>query len=127
MYLQNYCNEFKEFFSQENNLVFCNDIWCVIQALVNQHDPNEWHLCTDSSNISLKAVLLHNWNTLPFVPLVHAANMKETYENMKLLVKNIQYEKYNWNICGDLKVTALLLGLQLGDSSGRKYKNIQKQ
>ncbi len=40
--------------------------------------------------------------------------MKETYENMKLLLKHIQYTKYNWNICGDLKVVALLLGMQLG-------------
>jgi len=52
--------------------------------------------------------------------------MKESYENKKLLVENIQYEKYNWNICGDLKVTAILLGLQLGDSTDRKYKNIKK-
>jgi hypothetical protein len=41
---------------------------------------------------------------------------------MKLLVENIQYEKYNWKICGDLKVTALLLG----DSRDIKH-NIQKQ
>ena len=43
-----------------------------------------------------------------------AARMKETYENMALLLDHIQYNKYNWNICGDLKVVALLLGLQLG-------------
>jgi hypothetical protein len=36
--------------------------------------------------------------------------MKNSYENMKLFLEKIQYEKYNWNICGDLKVTALLLG-----------------
>jgi len=52
--------------------------------------------------------------------------MKESYENMKLLVENIQYEKYNWDICGDLKVTALLLGWQPGNSRERKH-NIQKQ
>jgi len=52
--------------------------------------------------------------------------MKESYENMKLLVESIQYENYNWNICGDLKVTALLLSLQLGDSTDKKYKNIKK-
>jgi len=39
--------------------------------------------------------------------------MKETYENMEMLLKHIQYSKYNWNICGDLKVVALLLGMQL--------------
>jgi hypothetical protein len=33
---------------------------------------------------------------------------------MKLILEKIQYEKYTWNICGDLKVIALVLGLQLG-------------
>ena len=48
------------------------------------------------------------------IPLSHAANMKGSYENMKLFLEKIQYEKYNWNFCGDLKVIDLLLGLQLG-------------
>ena len=30
--------------------------------------------------------------------------MKESYENMELLLEKIQYEKYNWNFCGELKV-----------------------
>jgi len=80
-------------------------------------DTNTIHLSsvfTDSSKIKLKTVLLHNGNKFPSVPLAHAAKMKESYENMELLLEKIQYEKYNWNICGNLKVTALLLGLQLG-------------
>jgi hypothetical protein len=36
---------------------------------------------------------------------------------MKLLLEKIHYEKYKWNICGDLKVIALLLGLQLGNTN----------
>jgi hypothetical protein len=28
---------FKEFFSQENDLIFCNDVCCVIEALGHQH------------------------------------------------------------------------------------------
>ncbi|UYV83522.1 K02A2.6-like [Cordylochernes scorpioides] len=28
--------------------------------------------------------------------------MKETYENMKLLLKKIEYERYGWKICSDL-------------------------
>jgi len=83
-------------------------------------------------------VLLHNRNKFPSVPLVHAANMKESHENMKLLLEKIQYEKYNSNICGNVRVTVLLLGLQLGytkfccslcerDSRDRKYHYIQKQ
>jgi len=64
--------------------------------------------------------------------------MKESYENMKLLLEKIQYEKYNWNVCGAIKVTVLLLGLQLGyakfccflsewDGRDRKHHYIQKQ
>jgi hypothetical protein len=64
--------------------------------------------------------------------------MKESYKNMKLLLEKIQCGKYNWNICGDLKVNALSLGLELGfskfycfmcewDSRGRKHHYIQKQ
>jgi len=40
--------------------------------------------------------------------------MKESHKNMKLLLEKFQYEKYNWHMCGDLKVIAFLVGLQLG-------------
>jgi hypothetical protein len=40
--------------------------------------------------------------------------MKESYENMKLLLDKIHCEVYNWNIGLGLKVIAVLLGLQHG-------------
>jgi hypothetical protein len=52
---------------------------------------------THSSKVSLKAVLLHNGNKFPSVPLAHAAKMNESYENMELLLEKIQYKK---NIVG---------------------------
>ena len=94
--------------------MFCNDVYTVIEALGHQHNPTEGCLFIDSSKVNLKAVLLRNRNKFPSVPLAHAANMKESYENMKLFLEKIHYEQYNWNICGNLKVIALLLGLQLG-------------
>jgi menaquinone-dependent protoporphyrinogen IX oxidase len=39
--------------------------------------------------------------------------MKDSYENIKLLLEKIRYEKYNWNDRGDLKIIVVLLGLQL--------------
>lgn len=105
---------FKDCFSEENGIVFCKDICLVMETLGHQHRPDEWRLFIDSSKVSLKAVLLHIGNELPSIPVAHAADMKETYENMKLVLEKIQYGKYEWNICGDLKVIALLLGLQLG-------------
>jgi len=40
----------------------------------------------------------------------HLYPLQESYENMKLLLEINQYEKYNWNICGNLKATAISLG-----------------
>src|SRR5206468_648291 len=63
---------------------------------------------------SLKAVLLYYGNTKPSVPVAHAVEMKETYETMQTLLKLIKYDENQWNICGDLKVVGLLLGMQSG-------------
>jgi hypothetical protein len=46
--------------------------------------------------------------------LAHAANMKETYESMKLMLKKIKYDEFKWKLCDDLNVVAMLLGMQLG-------------
>jgi len=59
-------------------------------------------------------VPFYNGNRFPFVPLAHAANMKETYESMKLQLGKIKYGEFKWKLHGDLKVVALLLGMQLG-------------
>jgi len=40
--------------------------------------------------------------------------MKESYESMKLLLGKIKYNEFKWKLCCDLKVVALLLGVQLG-------------
>jgi hypothetical protein len=86
----------------------------LLDALGQQHNPGEWRLFIDSSKPSLKAVLLHNGNKKPSIPLTFAEHMKESYDNIKFLLTMIQYGKYSWYVCGDLKVLALLLGLQLG-------------
>ena len=78
------------------------------------YDPTEWRLFIGSSKLSLKAVLLQNGNRLPSVPIGHAVHMKETYINMKVLLNSINYNEHKWKICGDLKVIAILLGMQLG-------------
>jgi len=64
--------------------------------------------------MSLKVVLLHNGNKFPSVPLAHAANMKESCESMKLPLGKIKFDVFKWKLCGDIKVVALLLGMQLG-------------
>ena len=68
--------------------------------------------------MSLKALLPHNGNTLPSIPVGHSVHNNESCENLKILMEYINYNKFKWQICGDLKVIALLLGLQQG------FKNI---
>jgi hypothetical protein len=63
------------FFSQENDLVFYNDICSVTEALEHQHNTPGWRLFIDSSKVSFKAVLLYNGHKYPSVPLAHALNM----------------------------------------------------
>jgi len=84
-----------------------------MEVLGHEYNPDQWRLFIDSSKMRLKVVLLHNGNRFPSVPLAHAANMKESYESMKLLFQKIKYGKYKWKLCGDLKVLALLLSMQL--------------
>jgi len=61
---------------------------------------------------SLKAVLLHNSNRYASIPVGHTVHLKESYENMKVILQAVKYEQHQWQVCGDLKVTCLLLGEQ---------------
>ncbi|GFX08762.1 uncharacterized protein TNCV_4227821 [Trichonephila clavipes] len=80
------------------------------------HDPNNGRSYTDSFKLSLKAVLLHNGNILPFIPIGHSVHVMETDANVKLHLELIKDEDYKWWICGDLKIIALLMGMQLGST-----------
>jgi len=102
------------FYKMERGLVACTDIDDLMQILNINHNPLDWRLFIDSSKLSLKAVLLHNGNTLPSIPVGYSVHNKKSYENVKILMEAINYDKFKWQICGDLKVIALLLGLQQG-------------
>jgi len=85
-----------------------------MEVLGHDFNPDQWRLFIDSSKVSLKVVLLHNGNRFPSIPLGHVANMKESYESMKLLLGKVKYDEFKWKLCCDLKVVALSLGMQLG-------------
>ena len=95
----------------ERGLVACTDIDGLMRTLNINHNPLDWRLFIDSSKLGLKAVLLHNGNTLPSIPVGHSVYNKESYDTMKILMEVINYGKFKWQICGDLKAIALLLGL----------------
>ena len=86
----------------------------MFHAIGIEHDSSEWRLFIDSSTRSLKAVLLHNGNVYPSIPLTHSTQMKEDYDNVRNLLEHIDYLKYRWDVCGDFKMIGFLLGLQGG-------------
>ena len=94
--------------------MFCSDVFSIMKVLGHEYNPDQWCLFIDCSKMSLKMVLLRSGNRFRSVPLTHAANMKEIYESMKLLSGKIKYGEIKWKLRGDLKVVALLLGMQLG-------------
>ena len=98
---------FRKYFTKdtENFLVFCTDV----KGLVNELKPNsykdeDWRLFIDSSKRSLKAVLLHNGNKFASIPIAHSTNLKETYENLEIVLQKIKYSKHQWKVYGDLKI-----------------------
>ncbi len=101
-------------FSNVEDLCYCNDVEAVFGQLSVPYDPSEWRLFIDASKYSVKTVLLHSRNTYSSVPVPHSVTLCETYENLQFILKCIDYAKHQWAICGDLKVIAILTGLQSG-------------
>jgi len=85
----------EDFFKMERGLVACTDIDGLKKTFSINHNPLDWQLLIDSSNLSFKAVRLHNDNTLPSIPVRHSVHNKESYENMKILMDAINYDKSN--------------------------------
>jgi hypothetical protein len=53
-------------------------------ALMQHYDPNDWQLFIDSSKTGLEAVMVHNRNAYPAVPIEYTIHVKKLYENMRL-------------------------------------------
>lgn len=106
--------QFLKYFSKEEDLVFCNDIYGVMEKFKLKYDPAEWRLFIDSSKDSIKAVLLHNGNTFASVPIAHSVILQEKYENLAMILQKIRYDEHQWMICGDFKILTMLLGQQSG-------------
>lgn len=102
------------FFVKEDSICYCENIDGLMDEIGFLHRVKDWRLFIDASTASLKAVLLHNGNEKPSIPVAHIVNMKESYESMQLILNKIGYDKYKWQLCGDLKVSAIILGLQKG-------------
>lgn len=100
--------------SDDNTQAYCIDIAGLMQEKNIDYNAGQWRLFIDSSKSALKAVLLYIDNTKKPVPLFYAVGMKETYESMQSILVTVKYDEHKWRISGDLKVIALLTGMQAG-------------
>lgn len=106
---------------EKENIIYCNDVDGLFSEFGYAHKAVDWRLFLDSSKHSLKVVLLHNGNKLPTVPLAFSTATKETYAKLKKILDLLQYTKHKWQICCDLKVVAILMGLRGGNPTHSCY------
>jgi len=78
----------------EGTIVACKNMVGFFKALNMSHCSYEWRLFLDSPKVSLKAVLLHNGNVLPSIPVAHAFGIKESDDSMKQLLQYLKYDTY---------------------------------
>ena len=102
--------QFTHYFEQEGDLVFCSDIPGLMREFGIEYEKEAWRLFIDSCKRSLKAVLLHNGYSYVSVSIGHSVHLKETYENIQLILTKVKYSDHQWMICGDLKVICMVLG-----------------
>ena len=102
-------------------LFIMKDDLCFVMTSLNYLSNWKYHMIIPTSDLSdckdsIKAVLLHNGNTLPYVPRTYIKTMEEPYENLRAVLTSIQYDDHNFHICADFKVVTMLVGLQLGNT-----------
>jgi hypothetical protein len=103
------------FFTEDSNLVFCNDIGNLLKKTgLSEYNPSEWLHFIESSKRSLKCVLLNNGNKYGSVPIGHSTRMKEGYKVISLVLEKTNYQEHQWVICVDLKMLNFLLSQQIG-------------
>ncbi|XP_061421616.1 uncharacterized protein LOC133350847 [Lethenteron reissneri] len=107
---QSFCS----FFTRQDGLCFCYNVTSLFEAIGIACNQNEWRLFIDSSSRSLKAVLLHNGNKYPSLPLAHSVHLKENYNSIKTLLDALKYDESGLEVIGDFKMVAFLMGLQGG-------------
>jgi hypothetical protein len=82
--------------TKDNSLCYCNNIYALFNALNYSFVAEEWRLFIDGSTESLKAVLLHNANKLPSVPVAYSFPLKEDHNFMAEISNCLQWYQSSW-------------------------------
>jgi hypothetical protein len=97
--------EFKSYFSQDGNLVYCCNIPGLTQKFGVEYKVNEWRLSLTFQK-KLKSCPFAQRQQLRFITY---RPLSTPYENLELVLTKIRYTAHDWMICGDLNVLCILL------------------
>ena len=75
--------------SDHPSLCYCTDIQSLFQEIGAACSASDRRLFIDNSKQSLKAVVLHNGNVYPSIPMAHSVQMREDRESIKILLELI--------------------------------------
>jgi len=79
-------------------MIYCQDTNGVFKGMFQEQNPSERRVFIDYSQQSLKDVLLHDENSKSSTLIARSVHLKETYDEMKILVEAIQYNVQQWGI-----------------------------
>lgn len=87
-------DDFKKYYHEEDSIYgYCINIEGLMEELNIIYCNHEWRLFIDGSVTSIKAVLLHNGNLLPSIPVAYAPNTPENYDTLEKILSDIDYKK----------------------------------
>ena len=89
-----------------------NNVAGLFEAIGITCNPSE-RLFIYSSSRSLKAVLRHNGNNCPSLPMAHSVHLKGDYTSVKMLLSALKYDDYGL-VIGYFKMVSFPMGLQGG-------------
>ena len=101
--------------TSNGNFVYCQNIQGLLKRMgVKEYLPGEWRLFVDSNIRNIKCVLLYNGHEYSLVPIRQSINVRERYEEIKMVLNLLKYQEYYRIICVALKMVNFLLVQQSG-------------
>lgn len=79
------------FFNIQKRLCYCTDTKDLFNCLGLSCNPSNWRIFKYSCKRSLKAVILHNGNKYSRIHIGHSIHLKDSYDNLELLLEAIKY------------------------------------
>lgn len=106
---------FVDLFNTSDGVTFCHDVSRLMQAVgFRTYKAHEWRLFIDSSQSSLKVVLLHEQPSTQPVLVAYSVERGESYATLAFILDRVRYQDHMWQVCADFKVIGILAGLQAG-------------